>query len=48
MCSHEWVTINKLSVCRRCGMTLDKETGKFIMFDRDFTNAGRKKRRKRK
>ncbi len=46
MCKHRWVGVNNVSVCKRCGLTLDRKTGKFIMFDRDFANAGSKKRRK--
>ena len=48
MCKHRWVDVNSVSVCKRCGLTLDRKTGKFIMFDRDFMNAGSKKRRKHK
>lgn len=48
MCRHQWLAINDVSVCKRCGLTLDRKTGKFIMFDKQFANVGKKKRRKRK
>ena len=48
MCRHKWVDINEVSVCQLCGLTLEKKTGKFIMFDRAIINAGSKKRSKKK
>lgn len=47
MCSHLWIQINDIRVCKRCGMTISMLDGK-VMFDRNFANAGKKKGRKRK
>ena len=43
MCSHLWVEINDVRVCRRCGITVRKLDGK-IMFDRRFANVGKSKK----
>lgn len=48
MCSHLWVDVNDVRVCRRCGLTIRKADGKFVMFDREFINASSKKRRAKK
>lgn len=44
MCKHQWVKVNDVYVCKKCGMTRTPD-GK-IMFDRDATNICKKRRKK--
>lgn len=46
MCCHEWITINDITVCRKCGLTRMYD-GK-VFFDRKLPNYKPKKRRKGK
>ena len=45
MCSHDWVKVNDVTVCKRCGMT---RTPKGVIFDRRLPNYKPKKRKKGK
>lgn len=45
MCNHEWVAINDVKVCKRCGLTRTHD-GK-ILFDRRFANVGKMKKRRK-
>lgn len=50
MCSHNFLKVNDVRVCTRCGLTFRNTDGK-VMFDRDIANIakqGRKKRRAKK
>lgn len=44
MCKHNFIKFGQVSVCKLCGLTLFSD-GK-VMFDKQFTNYGKKKRRK--
>lgn len=37
MCGHEWIKINDLSICKRCGITITED--KKILFDRKLSNC---------
>ncbi len=43
MCSHNWIAINDIRVCTRCGMTVTDD-GK-VLFDRKFVNQKEKRRK---
>lgn len=50
MCNHVWKTVNEWRVCMRCGLTVNKYSGRPI-FDRKLPNIirikeGRKRREK--
>lgn len=46
MCSHEWMTYNDVTVCKRCGLTRTYD-GK-VFFDRRLANIGKTKKRRKK
>lgn len=46
MCSHQFIRINDVSVCKICGLTLSFD-GK-VMFDRALINVGKTKKKKRR
>ena len=45
MCSHNWLKVNSVSVCTRCGLT--RLANGAIIFDRKFPNYKKKKRKKK-
>lgn len=47
MCKHNWVKVNDICVCSRCGMTR-LESGKILLFDRRLPNYKPKKRKVRR
>lgn len=44
-CSHQFIRINDVSVCKLCGLTLSFDGT--VMFDRKLPNYNKKKRRKK-
>ncbi len=46
MCGHNWKIVNDVSVCLRCGLTINRLTGEPICFDRKLVN--RKDRRSKR
>lgn len=48
MCSHEWAEVNDVRVCKKCGLTIDKSSGKILVFDRKITGIKNKRRKGRK
>lgn len=47
MCKHNWIRFpNGVSACNLCGLTLLRD-GK-VVFDQQFTNVGKTKKRRRK
>ena len=44
-CSHQFISINDVSVCKLCGLTIS--FGGKVMFDRKLPNYNKKKRRKK-
>jgi len=46
MCNHEWIKINSVTVCMRCGLTRTNDGT--IIFDRKIVNYKPKKRKKKK
>lgn len=46
MCKHQFIKVNDVSVCKKCGLTFSFD-GK-VLFDRPFANVGKKKKRRKK
>ena len=43
MCSHDWITVNDVKACKRCGLVIMHD-GK-VFFDRQFPNRKKRKRK---
>lgn len=47
MCGHKWIVVNNISACVKCGLTIDRATGKPLGFDKRlverFNRRGNKK-----
>lgn len=46
MCNHEFVTVNDVRVCQRCGMTVTYDNK--VLFDRKIANYKPKKKKRGK
>lgn len=46
MCNHEFMKVNDVRVCTKCGLTFTDSNK--VIFDRKLPNYGRKKRGKKK
>lgn len=46
MCKHDWIKINDVIACKRCGLTRTYD-GKYI-FDRRLVSVGKTKKRRKK
>ena len=45
MCRHEWLRINDVRVCKRCGVTLTPDNK--VLFDRKLVNPKKKGKKKK-
>lgn len=46
MCGHRWIVVNDLSICTKCGLTIDRISGKPLGFDKRLINRRQKKNAK--